>query len=571
MRTLLILGCSSRKRGSARLLSAIDRYDGPAYRILRKYLRRNQWPQKLSVGVLSARYGLIGILKRIEDYDQRMDAATANAKAIECAATLRRWANEDHDSVHLCLGKDYLPALKPALESLPIPAFRLSGPIGHKNRQLKTMLESAGGMPRVNVDIEGGTGRCRYFLPDWDDLLDPAFDFEKDRFSGSTRGQRGDKHCAVLMQPHRMSDGILVSLAQHQSSKGPLKKLEGTETTSLAPVPLRPRFGLTDSQYLFGDPGAFSYVDQDEPSVSIDQSIALYEAYGFDFGASVDHIPVETIRTGANPRNLSADERQARVEITCRNAEVFIAKVNERKAGFTPVGTIQGLNPDQYGEAVPHYAELGYRHLAIGGLVPLSDRQVEEVVGSVMAAADDLPSRPWVHLFGVFRPKLQRYFRDLGVDSFDSATYFRKAWLRSGQNYLSTDGDWYAAIRVPMTGDPRTRKRLVASGADLEKLRTEEDKVLRLLCRYGRHEVSINDALEAIINYDSKLSRSSDNQSMKTKYRRTLESRPWERCACNFCRTLGIHMLIFRGANRNKRRGAHNTLMLYRQIGRRAR
>ena len=28
-------------------------------------------------------------------------------------------------------------------------------------------------------------------------------------------------------------------------------------------------------------------------------------------------------------------------------------------------------------------------------------------------------------------------------------------------------------------------------------------------------------------------------------------------------KSLGIHMLIFRGANRNKRRGAHNTLMLY--------
>lgn len=41
-------------------------------------------------------------------------------------------------------------------------------------------------------------------------------------------------------------------------------------------------------------------------------------------------------------------------------------------------------------------------------------------------------------------------------------------------------------------------------------------------------------------------------------YRRTLEERPWDRCDCPFCEKNGIQMCIFRGNNRNRRRGFHN-------------
>ena len=180
-----------------------------------------------------------------------------------------------------------------------------------------------------------------------------------------------------------------------------------------------------------------------------------------------------------------------------------------------------------------------------------------------MQAAEELPERPWIHLFGIYRPKLQALFRELKVDSFDSASYFRKAWLRSDQNYLATDGQWYAALRVPMTSDGRTRNRLTEMDVDIDELKVQESKVLRLLSQYDSDQVSMSEVLEAILEYDSHLARSSETESMRAKYKRTLSNRPWRSCHCSFCKSLGIHMLIFRGANRNKRRGAHNTLMLY--------
>ena len=431
--------------------------------------------------------------------------------------------------------------------------------------QIKTLLNSTSYCSRKpnRAEIEGGTGRRSYFLPDWDDLLDPNFDFEQDDFSGSTRATREDKHCCVLMQPKKMCDGVLVSLAQQGTSKGSLRRLEGNELGSLSPLPLREHFGLSSDQYLFGDCGAFSYVNEDEPTIPVEQAVALYELYGFDFGASVDHIPVRKINKNGKKTILSDEERQERVDITKKNAEQFIEAAKKRKAVFNPVGTIQALSSGQYAQYVQDYYEFGYRHLAIGGLVPLEDSKIEEIARAVVDSADKLKERPWIHLFGVFRPKLQDVFRELKIDSFDSATYFRKAWLRSDQNYLSTNGKWYAALRVPMTSDGRTRQRLMATNADIDQLEREERAVLDLLCRYDRDEVKISEVLDAIVSYDCHLARSSETQSMRERYKKTLEDRPWRECNCPFCREIGIHILIFRGANRNKRRGAHNTLMLY--------
>ncbi len=559
---LLILGCADRKRDSEGLLPALDRYDGPAYRLLRKFLRAHQWPEDISIAVLSAEYGLFGVLKGIADYNRRMDPATAKATAPQCSTALTKWSAA-HRSVHVALGKDYMPAVQPGLEALGLEKQVFAGGIGQKLSQIKSFLTDSSPARRVKADVEAGTGRYSYFLPDWNDLLDPDFDFERDSFSAATRMERGDKHCCVLMQPHRMSDGILLSLAQQGTQKGPLRRPEGTEPDALSPPPLRKHFGLSDDQYLFGDCGAFSYVNESRPAISVDQAVALYESYGFDFGASVDHIPVSTIGRNGSRIELSAKARQERVNITRENARLFIESVRQRKARFNPVGTIQALDSKQFSQSVAEYYELGYRHLAIGGLVPQSDADIAEIVRAVMRTANDLAERPWIHLFGIYRPKLQQLFRELRVDSFDSASYFRKAWLRSDQNYLAANGQWYAALRVPMTSDGRTRSRLREMNADIEGLRAQEREVLQLLSKYERGHVDADLVLESLLDYDSHLTRSSETESMRDRYKRTLLDRPWQDCNCNFCARLGIHMLIFRGANRNKRRGAHNTFMLY--------
>ena len=39
---------------------------------------------------------------------------------------------------------------------------------------------------------------------------------------------------------------------------------------------------------------------------------------------------------------------------------------------------------------------------------------------------------------------------------------------------------------------------------------------------------------------------------------RTLTDKPWKFCDCLICKEVGVEVIIFRGNNRNRRRGFHN-------------
>ncbi len=563
---LVVLGCSSLKSHAPGVLPAVERYDGPMYKVLRSFLRASEWPEELSIAVLSAKYGLIGGLASIEDYDHRMNRDRASELSSEATQTLLRWG-ERHNTISLVLGKDYLPALDiDRLVSRGVASEVVEGPIGVKLQRFHNLLKTMRQIPR-SQGAELGLSRTQYFLPDWDDMLDKDFDFETDSFSSASKATREEEHCIAAMQPYRICDGVLVSLAQHLSTKGSLKKFSPTSSNALSPQSIRHRFGLQQDQALFGDCGAFSYVNDTMPTITVDEAVSLYHLYNFDFGASVDHIPVSQVSSNGTIKQLTESERANRVKLTRENAQRFLDIHRHLKCSFTPVGTIQSLSPDSYGRQLIDYAEMGYSHVAIGGLVPQSDADILAVAHCLARARAQIRKPIWIHLFGVYRPRIRAELSTLGMNSFDSATYFRKAWLRSDQNYLGTNGSWYAAIRVPMTSDGRTRVRLLDSGVGIENLQEFEHAALRALHEYGAHKQSLDSTLAAVVRYDALLSRGDDvGLKLIASYRRTLAERPWEKCTCSVCRTLGIDVLIFRGANRNKRRGAHNTLMLYRQV-----
>ena len=151
-------------------------------------------------------------------------------------------------------------------------------------------------------------------------------------------------------------------------------------------------------------------------------------------------------------------------------------------------------------------------------------------------------------------------FERLSVVSFDSASYLRKAWLRSGQNYLSMEQKWYAAIRVPYSTQQKICDSALKIHISKTKLKLMEESALTALREYEKGRLPLNDTLDKVMEYDDLLLRNSnDGQSLRKKYEITLIDRPWEKCDCAFCRSNGIDSLIFRGSNRNKRRGFHNT------------
>lgn len=567
-RQLVVLGCSAAKTNAEGPIPAINLYDGPAFRVLRAFLRTYRWPDPLSIAVLSAKYGLIGGLAHIVAYDRRMTPDRARELNPTVTATLRKFAT-DHNRVDLFLGYDYRASISPnSSKGTPLPEHHfIDGSIGVKLNYLHNLLHRMPSKRAHQSRRVRRNGPPMYFLPDWDDFVDAEFDFSSDKFSCPERKGRKEEHTLALMRPKRIADGVLVSLAQHLGSKGMLKRIDLNSADALAPRSVRSHFKLTDDQWAFGDCGAFSYASEETPTITVEQAVYVYSLHEFDFGASVDHIPLSAVVRDGKKVPLTDTERRKRVQLTKDNAGRFIRLHGEQSANFIPVGVIQGLSPKDYAKQVGEYFDMGYRHLALGGLVPRSDSEISAIVEAVSNKLSEVRHRPWLHLLGVFRPLLQDQFRRLGVNSFDSATYFRKSWLRSDQNYLGSDGEWYAAIRVPPAADPRTLIRLKDSGATERRIRSLERTALRALHRYDRGEITLNTCLKAVGAYDSLLIREEAKETrMLDAYRRTLEDKPWKKCTCNVCRDLGIDVLIFRGLNRNKRRGAHNTLQLYSRV-----
>jgi hypothetical protein len=563
-KNLIILGCSATKSARAGDLAAIHRYDGPAYKVLRSFLREHRWPSSLSVAVLSAKFGMIGGLTPIEDYDLRMTTDRAESLSASVTANVLSLL-PTHKRVDLVMGRDYLQSIN--FDAFGRKRRRIhfaEGGIGYKLGRLHDLLHLLPAEKRLEPRVQR-TNRLLYFLPDWDDFVDRDFDFKRDRFSTARRTERNEVHLSALMKPQRLCDGILVSLAQNLGSKGLLKRFTKV-SDSIAPRSVREHFGLSQDQIAFGDCGAFSYINESKPTISVDQAVTLYELYDFDFGASVDHIPAERLIVDGKMVQASMAERRRRLRLTESNAADFITIHRSRGAKFIPIGVIQGITAKDYTEGVLNYCAMGYEHLALGGLVPKSDADVKEIVETVAITLKRAELTPWIHLLGIYRPALQEFFRTLGISSFDSATYFRKAWLRSDQNYLANDGSWYAAIRVPPTSDPRTMSRLLESGLPESEIKLLESQALRSLRQYSRRAIGLERCLENVLAYDRLLERAEDYERSAQQYRRTLESRPWDRCGCTVCSTIGIDGLIFRGLNRNKRRGAHNTLQLFTSI-----
>ena len=143
-RRLLILSCSKRKRTVPGLLPAIERYNGPAFQVLRRFLREQ--PDKaelLQVYILSAAHGLISADCPILLYDRKMTLARAAELQPEVLAAFAE-IMPSSGYTHLCLvmGKTYLTALEGWQRFAPkgMKSTVANGPMGVKLAQLKDWL-----------------------------------------------------------------------------------------------------------------------------------------------------------------------------------------------------------------------------------------------------------------------------------------------------------------------------------------------------------------------------------------------------------------------------------------------
>lgn len=140
---LLILKCSSRKRGGAALLPAIERYDGPLWQVLRAYLRAHPRSEvELDIYGLSAEFGLIASTQRIPRYDRTMSAERAHQLHPTVIKRFRELGGRGYEDICLGISERYLVALRGWEQCIP-ERTRITitdGGVGTKLGQLSAWL-----------------------------------------------------------------------------------------------------------------------------------------------------------------------------------------------------------------------------------------------------------------------------------------------------------------------------------------------------------------------------------------------------------------------------------------------
>ncbi|MCH8479671.1 MAG: hypothetical protein LAT56_17295, partial [Wenzhouxiangella sp.] len=183
---------------------------------------------------------------------------------------------------------------------------------------------------------------------------------------------------------------------------------------------------------------------------------------------------------------------------------------------------------------------------------PLKTHEILAFLGEVAGVRASIVC---IHFLGITRLEAILKFRGFGVTSFDSTAPLMRAFKDKNKNYFLGPRT-FPAIRIPqLDGNPKLKRRVLSGEVDPEKARVLERQVLDLVRDFAKDRVRVEDLLSEVLRYEALFDPTSDREA---DYRQVLTERPWERCGCAICREIGIHVILFRGAERNRRRGFHD-------------
>ena len=411
----------------------------------------------------------------------------------------------------------------------------------------------------------------KFIFADNADLVDPLYDFHKDRSPPDREPYWDDKYPHELLEKSPYN-GILLSIAAF-GSKIKSGSYSDSQMIRFKNIGARKFLRFEEEKYpdtqVWGDCGAFTYVNEEYPPYTVDEIVEYYALGQFTHGCSLDHIIFEFYDTDLL-LDFDDKEPKRRQELTLSNAAEFITKAKTRIGDqFIPVGVVHGWTPQTMSFAAKELVKMGYKYIALGGMVPLGAKQIKSALISVR---DSIPSDIKVHILGFAKPDNIYEFSNLKLDSVDTTSPLLRAFKDKNRNYfLKSDGEikYYSALRIPQALENNAFKKLVRAGdinfEDSVKLEKQALKEIRL---FGDGDSNVKNVTDAILEYFSLLLKDKsrnreiniNNELIKTSNNciATLEARPWEKCDCKICKDIGVEVIIFRGNNRNRRRGFHN-------------
>jgi hypothetical protein len=516
-----------------------------------------------------------------------------------------------------------------------------------------------------------GFHHLKFFMPENDDRVDPNFNFITEEHTENRNPIFDDVYAHEIYDKPNY-DGVLISKINMDQSKTRKEQI-------LNAGGLHKFLRLPSIIPLYGDCGAFSYIQEEKPPYETDEILDYYRQMGFDIGTSIDHLIIGKIAE-------NEEMRKFRYELTLKNANDFIKKHKEGNYKFTPSGIAQGWDVESYRNSFSELIKMGYKHISLGGLALAKSEEILEILHAI---APIVPEYLEIHLLGAARLDYLDVFHKLGVTSFDSTTFLKKAWGgATGGNYFTQDKNKYAAIRIPQAdGKKNARvKELVSRGIDsIDGFIALEQKAIGNVRKFDNGKIDISSTIETVLEYDSYFETLKDykqkykkekairdkyisenlniseqelthtekeilkilkevnkkkeligmdefllgdmnfsslilknedilkdcldsvtftrmneisneekkaieekdlsslektlkdffvenfdrvysSNKLRPLYHEVLSDQPWKNCSCSVCKGVGVEVIIFRGNNRNRRRGFHNTYVFYNQL-----
>lgn len=434
----------------------------------------------------------------------------------------------------------------------------------------------------------------KFLYSDTQDFVDPNFDFEKEKYSPGREKDHTDAYAHELLDEPPY-DGLLVAMSAVRQADG-VAKSKVRYTTAQEQRLLRDgarrylRFGgpRFKDLMLMGDCGAFAYADLARPAFSPREVFDFYDEAGFTHGVSPDHIifdcDLNDPKVPRAPEGLAPEEVsgyvakiQDRYEITLDNARRFLNISRDEGEPFEPMGPVQGWSPASMAQAAQTLEGMGYRYLAIGGMVPLKVPAIKAVLRAIRSK---IKPETQIHLLGFAKAESIDEFTGFGITSFDSTSPLIRAFKDAKCNYyLERPGgglEYYTAIRIPQTlGSARLMQGVKNGIYKPEELSKLEVAALKALRAFDAGAGALAAAQSAVMAYHRAIETPLFNDQAKREAKLseteaaltlTLQAAPWKRCSCSICRSIGIDVLIFRSNNHNRRRGFHNLGVYHRHV-----
>ena len=430
----------------------------------------------------------------------------------------------------------------------------------------RRIFKRSSGEQLISNELMKEKKSIKFFLPESKDLVDPEYDFLADSYGVNRLGSSSDIYAHQIFSTPNF-DGMLVT----KSIITP--KIEESIVSSGG---IHKFLHLSDFYPIMGDCGAFQYINEKEPIYTCQEICEYYDLLGFDYGITLDHLILEFNETydgvGTMLPPEPTEDMKFRYRISLDNAKTIINIVKEQGLKFKPIGSVQGWSPQTYHTGVKELIEAGFDYIALGGLARADNSTIIKVLDEVRETV--INQNVGLHVLGVARLNILAEYIRSNVISCDSSSTIFQAFKSNKDNYHMPDKK-YTAVRIPPGGkdaSPKIRKLLnpYKEKNDLIGLKKEEARLHKLeqaalgaVRAYSSGKIDLTECMESLTLYENEFGG-------ETKYyplfEETLRDKPWEKCDCDICKSLGVEVVLLRGNNRNRRRGFHNTYVFYKQF-----